>query len=92
MDDDGRQLFIEVLEEHIRDWVEAAKVCEQNARSVELGGAARHSGKKEAERNRARIAELRELIEYLKGRRGQRAAPRKDQSCESPCLSRHSVN
>ena len=92
MDDDGRQQFIEVLEEHIRDWEEAAKACEQNARSVELGGAARYSAKKEVEKNRARIAELRELIEFLKGRSGQRAAPRKDQSCGSPCLSRHSVH
>lgn len=62
-------LFIEALEEHIRAWEEAAKLCEKNVLSVELGGAARHSAKEQAEKYRGRIAELRELIQFLRNRR-----------------------
>jgi len=64
--DDDRQLFIEVLEAHIRDWDEVAKASERKIHAVELGAPARHSAKTEAEKYRGRIAELRELIEYLR--------------------------
>ena len=66
MMDDGSLLFIEALEEHIRAWEEAARSCEKKILSVELGGAARHSAKEQAERYRGRIVELRELIQFLR--------------------------
>ena len=63
---DDRQLFVEALEEQIRDWGKAAKVCEQEVFSVELAPDARHSAQKEAKKYRGHIAELRRLIEFLK--------------------------
>ena len=63
---DDRQLFVEALEEQIRDWGKAAKVCEQEVFSVELAPEARHSAQKEAKKYRGHIAELRRLIEFLK--------------------------
>ena len=39
---DERLIFVEVLEEHIRDWEKAAEAWEEKSRSVELGAAARH--------------------------------------------------
>jgi len=68
MRDDGL-LFIEALEEHIRGWEEAARSCEKNILSVELGAGARHSAKEQAEKYRGRIAELRELIQFLRNGR-----------------------
>jgi hypothetical protein len=65
MRDDGL-LFVEALEEHIRAWEEAAKLCDKSVLSVELGGAARHSAQEHAEKYRGRIAELRELIRFLR--------------------------
>jgi small subunit ribosomal protein S21 len=68
MMDDGSLLFIEALEEHIRAWEVAAKSCEKNALSVEMESAARPSAKKDAEKHRVRIAELRKVIKHLQGR------------------------
>ena len=68
MRDEGL-LFIEALEEHIRAWEEVAKSCEENVLPVELGGAARHSAREQAEKYRVRIAEVRELIQFLRNGR-----------------------
>ena len=44
MDDDGRELFIEASEEHIRAWDTAAKLCERDAHfSAEQEAVTRHS-------------------------------------------------
>jgi hypothetical protein len=65
---DERLIFVEVLQEHIRDWQKAAKAWDEKSRSVELEAAQRHLAKKEAGGKRARIKELRELITFLRNR------------------------
>jgi len=53
-----KQLFIEALEEQIRDWGKAAKGCDQKVFSLELAPAARQSAQKEATKYRGHVAEL----------------------------------
>ena len=63
----GVQRFIEFLETDIKNWEDAAESCEKHVHSVEgLGGSDFRTGKQEAEKYRARIAEYRKLLERLK--------------------------
>jgi hypothetical protein len=63
----GVQLFIEFLETDIKNWEDAAEYCEKHVDSVEgLGASNFRTGKQEAEKYRARIAEFRKLLEQLK--------------------------
>lgn len=66
---DHIQHFIEFLQKNIKDWEEAAQFCEKQVYSLQaLGEREGGTGKQEAEKYRARIAEQRELIAQLKGK------------------------
>lgn len=61
------QRFIEFLYQDIRAWEEAARFCEEHISLIqESGAAASRTGEQEAAKFRARIAELRNLIDQLK--------------------------
>jgi hypothetical protein len=62
---DGVQKFIEFLESEIRAWEKAAQFSEQ-IDSVQFSDSVHRTGKQEAEGYRARIAEIRDLIEQLR--------------------------
>jgi len=62
---DIREQFVRHLERDLRDWEDAANFCEQHIISTQFSGASPRSGQQEAEKYRARITEIRELLDKV---------------------------